>query len=124
MNCDDTKGKRGIRNVVRKASYVVATMYGYLLAYTPTIVFADKESKKNSTDTGVKEVTEGIGVIKDLVLGCVGGVGVIFLAWGLLDFGTAYADRNTTEQSSAIKKVVGGLIMVAVPTILKLLGAT
>lgn len=50
------------------------------------------------------EVTDGINVIKDLVLGCVGGVGVIFLAWGLLDFGTGYSAHDTTQQSQAIKK--------------------
>ena len=69
-------------------------------------------------------LTDGIDVIKDLVLGCVGGVGVIFLAWGLLDFGTAYAAHETTQQSQAIKKVIGGLIMIAVPAILKLLGVS
>ena len=80
--------------------------------------------KSAATDTGVKEVTDGIDVIKELVLGCVGGVGVIFLAWGLLDFGTGYSAHDTTQQSQAIKKVIGGLIMVAVPAILKLLGVS
>lgn len=70
------------------------------------------------------QVTDGIDVIKELVLGCVGGVGVIFLAWGLLDFGTGYSAHDTTQQSQAIKKVIGGLIMVAVPAILKLLGVS
>jgi Trk-type K+ transport system membrane component len=88
----------------------------------PAVVMA--KDKSTTTDTGVSDVTDGIGVIKDLVLGCVGGVGVIFLAWGLLDFGTAYAANETTQQSQAIKKVVGGLIMVAVPAILKLLGVS
>lgn len=83
-----------------------------------------KDEKGNATDTGVKEVTDGINVIKDLVLGCVGGVGVIFLAWGLLDFGTGYSAHDTTQQSQAIKKVIGGLIMIAVPAILKLLGVS
>ena len=112
------------KNIFKSITRLGAIAYAYAYTYTPTIVMAAKESKKDSTDTGVSEVTDGIGIIKDLVLGCVGGVGVIFLAWGLLDFGTAYADRNTAEQSQAIKKVVGGLIMVAVPAILKLLGVT
>ena len=85
---------------------------------------AAEKGKSAATDTGVKEVTDGIDVIKELVLGCVGGVGVIFLAWGLLDFGTGYSAHDTTQQSQAIKKVIGGLIMVAVPAILKLLGVS
>ncbi len=89
----------------------------------PAVAFA-KDEKGNATDTGVKEVTDGISVIKDLVLGCVGGVGVIFFAWGLLDFGTGSSAHDTTQQSQAIKKVIGGLIMIAVLAILKLLGVS
>ena len=59
-----------------------------------------------------------------LVLGGGGGVGVIFLAWGLLDVGAACAAHETRQQSQAIKKVIGGLIMIAVPAILKLLGVS
>lgn len=105
--------------VWKKCSVIAAGLYFKLMS-APLVSFAKGES--STTDTGVKDVTSGIDVIKDLVLGCVGGVGIIFLAWGLLDFGTAYSDRNISEQSQAIKKVVGGLIMIAVPAILKLLG--
>ena len=97
-------------------------LYYRLLTSTPIRALAAEKGKSAATDTGVKEVTDGIDVIKEL--GCVGGVGVIFLAWGLLDFGTGYSAHDTTQQSQAIKKVIGGLIMVAVPAILKLLGVS
>ena len=102
----------------KKIKRLVAGTLGLLymmLATSPIRAFAK--------DTDVSEVTDGIDVLTDLVLACVGGVGVIFLAWGLLDFGTAYSAHDTTQQSAAIKKVIGGLIMIAVPTLLKLLGA-
>lgn len=107
----------------KRCTAIIIGMYFRILTITPMLAKA-ADKKSDTTDTGVSDVTDGIDVIKDLVLGCVGGVGVIFLAWGLLDFGTAYADRNTSEQSQAIKKVVGGLIMIAVPAILKLLGVS
>ena len=107
----------------KKCSALIAGMYFRVLSITPLIAKA-ADKKSDTTDTGVSDVTDGIDVIKDLVLGCVGGVGVIFLAWGLLDFGTAYAAHETTQQSQAIKKVIGGLIMIAVPAILKLLGVS
>jgi Trk-type K+ transport system membrane component len=103
------------------AVYIGGILCGFWCS-VPAVVMAKENGA--TTDTGVSDVTDGIGVIKDLVLGCVGGVGVIFLAWGLLDFGTAYAANETTQQSQAIKKVVGGLIMVAVPAILKVLGVS
>ena len=107
----------------KKCSALIAGMYFRVLSITPLIAKA-ADKKSDTTDTGVSDVTDGIDVIKDLVLGCVGGVGGIFLAWGLLDFGTAYAAHETTQQSQAIKKVIGGLIMIAVPAILKLLGVS
>ena len=70
----------------------------------------------------IKEVTDGIDTIKSLVKGAVTGVGVIFLMWGILDFGTAYSAHDTSQQSAAIKKVIGGLVMVFIPQILNALG--
>ena len=107
----------------KRCSALVAGMYFRILTVSPMLAKA-ADKKSDTTDTGVSDVTDGIDVIKDLVLGCVGGVGVIFLAWGLLDFGTAYAAHETTQQSQAIKKVIGGLVMIAVPAILKLLGVS
>ena len=107
-----------------RCKVVVIVLYYRLFTSTPIRALAAEKGKSAATDTGVKEVTDGIDVIKELVLGCVGGVGVIFLAWGLLDFGTGYSAHDTTQQSQAIKKVIGGLIMVAVPAILKLLGVS
>ena len=92
----------------KRCTGTAAFVYFWILANVPAVAFA-KDEKGNATD---------------LVLGCVGGVGVIFLAWGLLDFGTGYSAHDTTQQSQAIKKVIGGLIMIAVPAILKLLGVS
>lgn len=109
----------------KRCTGTAALIYFWILTNVPVAALAKSEKgKSDATDTGVTEVTDGINVIKDLVLGCVGGVGVIFLAWGLLDFGTGYSAHDTTQQSQAIKKVIGGLVMIAVPAILKLLGVS
>ena len=107
-----------------ESPFLIVNPKSYLYGEKSLELAKAADKKSDTTDTGVSDVTDGIDVIKDLVLGCVGGVGVIFLAWGLLDFGTAYAAHETTQQSQAIKKVIGGLIMIAVPAILKLLGVS
>lgn len=84
-----------------RCKVVVIVLYYRLFTSTPIRALAAEKGKSTATDTGVKEVTDGIDVIKELVLGCVGGVGVIFLAWGLLDFGTGYSAHDTTQQSQA-----------------------
>lgn len=99
----------------RKTKNIVSTIAGCIYAslYMPGVPVMAK---------GVKEITDGIQTIKDIVLACATGLGIIILVLGLIDFGTSYSAHDTTQQSIATKKVVGGLIIIAVPAILKALG--
>ena len=110
--------KKKIRNFTVKERIKLAG------AFAPAVILGNAMTAfaKEET-TGVTEVTNGINILTTLILACVAGVGVIFLAIGLLDFGAAYSAHDTTQQSIAIKKVIGALIMIAVPAILKLMGA-
>ena len=85
---------------------------GLILNYTNVLAKGSKE---------LKSVTDGIDTLKNLVLAAIGGVGVIFLAWGLMDFGTAYSAHDSSQQMQGIKKVIGGLIIIAVPALIKIL---
>lgn len=69
----------------------------------------------------VKSVTSGIDTLTNLVLAVVAGVGVIFLAWGLMDFGTAVASHETSQQMQGIKKAVAGLVIIAIPALIAIL---
>lgn len=69
----------------------------------------------------ISSVTGGLSTLKSLVLAIVGGVGVIFLAWGLLDFGTAVASHETSQQMQGIKKAVAGLVIIAIPALIAIL---
>lgn len=107
-----------MKDKMKKMMTALGATFMYSLIFLQNqVVFAKDDKSKD-----VSEITDGIDTIKTIVLACVGGVGVVFLAWGLLDFGTAYSAHDTTQQSQAIKKVIGGLIIVAVPTILAVLG--
>lgn len=70
---------------------------------------------------GVSSVTSGINTLTNVVLAIVGGVGVIFLAWGLVDFGTAVASHETSQQMQGVKKAVAGLVIIAIPTLITIL---
>ena len=69
----------------------------------------------------VSKVTGGLKTLENLVLAIVGGLGVIFLAWGLVDFGTAVASHETSQQMQGIKKAVAGLVIIAIPALIKIL---
>lgn len=73
-----------------------------------------------ANDPDISAVTDGIDILIDLVMAVIGGVGVIFLAWGLMDFGTAYSQHDGSQQMQGIKKAVAGVIIIAVPTLVTL----
>lgn len=95
---------------------IAAMMTCAICVFTNSVMVRAADDKKGN----VAEVTNGIEILKTLALSLVQGVGVIFLAWGLLDFATAYSAHDTSQQSIAIKKCVGGVVAIAVPGIVKL----
>lgn len=72
------------------------------------------------SDADISEVTGGLGILEDIALAIVGCIGVIFLSYGAVDFATSISSHDTSQQLQGIKKAVGGVVMVAVPIIIKL----
>lgn len=68
-------------------------------------------------------VISQINVIKDLVLNIVTAIGAIVLVWGIFEFAFSYQSHDTAQQTTALKKVVSGIVMVGAPIILGALGA-
>ncbi len=75
---------------------------------------------KNYSNADLSEVTSGIDIIKDICLAVVGGIGFIYLVMGIVDFATTYSSHDTTQQMQGIKKVIAGIIIIAIPVIIKL----
>lgn len=101
------------RSKVKRAGVLFLSVV-YTKLYLPAVTILAAENK------GADALIKDLNTLKTLVLSLVSGVGVVFLAWGLMDFGAAWSDRNTSEQAQAIKKVVGGFVMMAAGTIVAL----
>ena len=96
-------------------------MTGEIIGTSIALNYAEVLAAKGKKGKDISAVTDGIETLKTLVLSAIGGVGVIFLAWGLMDFGTAYSAHDSSQQMQGIKKVIGGLIIIAVPTLIGIL---
>lgn len=96
----------------QKGKFAAALIPAVCLSNTVVAFAADKGDK------AVKEITDGIDLLKKIVLSSVAGVGIIFLAMGVIDFASAYSAHDTTQQTMAIKKVIGGIITIATPAII------
>lgn len=77
---------------------------------------------KDTGDTGIAQVNNGLNVLRTLVKGVVSGVGFIILMLGVVDFGTGISEHNSTQQHEGIKKIVAGVIVCAAPWIVTAMG--
>lgn len=63
---------------------------------------------------GNSDVINQINNMYNLVTGIIAAMGAIVLAWGGFEFGAAYQERDSAQQTQALRKIVGGLIMIGI----------
>lgn len=103
-----TKIKRNIRKIatVLYASIVMTCMQ------MSTVMAA--------TDTS--SVTKPLDNLKTLLLAVIGAVGVIILAKNVMEFAQAYQHNDSATMNSALKGIVGGVMMAGISSVLGILG--
>lgn len=67
---------------------------------------------------GAADVTAKFNSLKDIVTALVSSIGTIVLLWGFFEWGTSMQSTDGVMQSSAFKRIGGGLIMVLAPQLL------
>lgn len=70
--------------------------------------------------TGVASLDSGLKTLKNLSVGVIAGIGVIVLAYGGMELGTALYQHDTAQVPSAVRKIVAGAIMISIGTIVGL----
>ena len=71
----------------------------------------------NST-SGASTVTSSFSSLTDIVTALVSSIGTIVLLWGFFEWGTSMQSTDGVMQSSAFKRIGGGLIMVLAPQLI------
>ena len=83
-----------------------------MLAVMAVPVFADGD--------GAAVIQTGFATLLDIVKALVSAIGTIVLLWGLFEWGTSLQSPNGAEQSSAFKRIGGGLVMILAPQLITL----
>ena len=83
-----------------------------LVAVMAVPVFADGD--------GAAVIETGFATLLDIVKALVSAIGTIVLLWGLFEWGTSLQSPNGAEQSSAFKRIGGGLVMILAPQLISL----
>ena len=69
---------------------------------------------------GAAVIENGFATLLDIVKALVSAIGTIVLLWGLFEWGTSLQSPNGAEQSSAFKRIGGGLVMILAPQLISL----
>ena len=69
---------------------------------------------------GASVIQSGFSTLLDIVKALVSAIGTIVLLWGLFEWGTSLQSPNGAEQSSAFKRIGGGLVMILAPQLISL----
>ena len=107
------KMKGILRNFKKK---MIPALSGAVMAFClmTTTCFA------SAADTSV--VTQPLENLKTLIIAVIGAVGVIVLAKNVMEFAQAYQQQDTSTMNSALKGIVGGVMMASISTVLTFLG--
>ena len=99
------------RHMALTAAGCLAIM-GTLYMISPEIAYAAGKA------SGASAVTSSFSSLTDIVTALVSSIGTIVLLWGFFEWGTSMQSTDGVMQSSAFKRIGGGLIMVLAPQLI------
>ena len=99
-----------MRKLKKNLTAITVGMSLALMAALP--VFADGD--------GASVIQSGFATLLDIVKALVSAIGTIVLLWGLFEWGTSLQSPNGAEQSSAFKRIGGGIVMILAPQLISL----
>lgn len=99
-------------NVTSSKVMQVITSAATFVWLLPYVVFADEPS------TGAATITSSFNTLFGIVSALVSAIGSIILLWGIFEWGVSLQSQDGVTQSSAFKRIGGGLVMVLAPQLI------
>ena len=95
------------------AAFIFAFIFGVI---SPDIALA--AGAEGSSGAAGGTITSGFTNLLDIVKSLVSSIGTIVLLWGFFEWGTSMQSQDGVMQSSAFKRIGGGLVMVLAPQLI------
>ena len=112
----NSKKIKGLRSPLLKKILMAVSIAMMIQLLFVLPVFADPD--------GASVIQSGFSTLLDIVKALVSAIGTIVLLWGLFEWGTSLQSPNGAEQSSAFKRIGGGLVMILAPQLISLFVST
>ncbi|MDE7423792.1 MAG: hypothetical protein K2N51_08885 [Lachnospiraceae bacterium] len=116
MNKIVETGKKLVEKAVKTRRWLMCAGMCAIVEMNSMVCYAGSEG-----DKAAKKITDKFGNLEDLVLGIIGAAGVIYLAKSVFEFASAYQSSDSSGTNSAVKGILGGLMMIFIDIIIAFL---
>lgn len=104
----------GARKIKKKVVWI-ATLVMTGVLFLPQMAFAANEDF---------DPIQGMSRLTELVLMLITGVGIFFLAFGVINLALSFQSHDESQKSRGIMGIVGGLIAVGLRVLLEFIGVS
>lgn len=95
--------------------YIGMFALGAFIVLSPANVLA---ASSNAAAQGAEVIKNYTKSFYDILCAFVSSFGTIILLWGCFEFGTSLQSQNGSEQSTAFRRISGGLFIILAPQII------
>ena len=109
------------KKIMKLLTIAAFTFIAALMLCSPELTaFAAGEGAGASGAAGAAggTIASGFTNLLDIVKSLVSSIGTIVLLWGFFEWGTSMQSQDGVMQSSAFKRIGGGLVMVLAPQLI------
>ena len=97
---------------------IMAIAFVFIFGLIPPDVAFATGAEGATTGAAGGTITSGFTNLLDIVKSLVSSIGTIVLLWGFFEWGTSMQSQDGVMQSSAFKRIGGGLVMVLAPQLI------
>ena len=118
MLISETKSKTGKKKLLKLFAFGFIALLSALIMFSPETAALASGAEGGSGGAAGGTITSGFTNLLDIVKSLVSSIGTIVLLWGFFEWGTSMQSQDGVMQSSAFKRIGGGLVMVLAPQLI------
>ena len=103
---------------IEKPQFLKSVIGIYITSFILTIQMAVVSA--SAAASGADVISQGFDGLLSIVTALISSIGTIILLWGLFEWGLSLQGQDGFTQSTAFKRIGGGIVMILAPQLLNI----
>ncbi|MEE1079391.1 MAG: hypothetical protein UIC64_10140 [Agathobacter sp.] len=109
------------KKMMKLFGFLAFGIFTFMLIVNPDmVVLAEITKAPGAAGTDVTAITSKIDILFSLIAAVFNGFGLIFLLWGIFEWGIAYCSGQGGMEAQSFKRIAGGLVILVSPDLVTL----